>query len=64
MPLEGEAFFVTRLPAYTCYTSIKSFQASLEIPRLPLAGAFINEHALSGGDALKGHTRSHPEHDG
>ena len=31
MPLEGRAFFVTRLPAYACYMLISIIQASLKI---------------------------------
>ena len=40
------------------------FSSELENLDSRFTGAFINEHTHSGGDALRGHTRSHPEHDG
>ena len=64
MPLEGRAFFVTRLPAYACYMLISIIQASLKISINTSQAHLLTNTHISGGDALKGHTRSHPEHDG
>ena len=39
-------------------------EAYTEMKRSEIEGALTEKQKVSGSDALMGHTRSHPEHDG
>ena len=48
---------------YRANARIEMKQSEIEMARL-VKTIRIHQHYIPGGDALKGHTRSHPEHDG
>ena len=64
MPLEGESLLRDAVTRVYLLHANQDFSGKPENPDCRSQVHLLTNTHISGGDALRGHTRSHPEHDG